>query len=167
MGGHLQQPRSQSDLMAYTTREPLERDAAELAENLTPADREELSVQGLQPLTIIQLGIRHSLLPVSIIDRGGNLAGIAGTVPYGHTFDRGAPWLLTTPYCKTEPLAFVKQAREWVNSQLSIFPELSHEVYVRNIDHHRLLKLLGFTIDPPRDSFSLFLPFHQCAPQSP
>jgi hypothetical protein len=132
--------------------------------NLSLNDKEEIKASQLEPLRAICFGIMDSDRPVAIFDREGTLAAIAGVVPV--TDDIGAPWMLSTPAAKTEPRAFVRQARAWVNEQLDTYQLLQHKVYRHNHAHIKLLRLLGFTIEEPRSSTQLFLDFHQsCAPQ--
>jgi hypothetical protein len=125
---------------------------------LCDADREELAVTQSPPLEAITRGFFDSRDPVAIFDRHGKIAAIAGVVPVG--LWEAAPWMLSTDASKTQPVAFVRQAREWVQDQLKIYRVLSHEVYRHNDDHIRLLKLLGFKVEEPRHSSQLFLPFH-------
>jgi len=128
--------------------------------SLCEADREELAASQTQPLGAVMRGIFDSVAPVTILDRRGSIAAIAGVV---HVSDAlGAPWMLSTDAAKTEPLAFVRQAREWIDQQLTTYERLAHQVYRHNHDHIRLLKLLGFEVEEPRHSSQLFLPFSQC-----
>jgi hypothetical protein len=129
--------------------------------SLCEADREELAASQAQPLGAVMHGIFDSVAPVTILDKHGSIAAIAGVV---HVSDAlGAPWMLSTDATKTEPLAFVRQAREWVDQQLTTYERLAHQVYRHNHNHIRLLKLLGFEVEEPRHSSQLFLPFSQCA----
>jgi hypothetical protein len=75
--------------------------------------------------------------------------------------------MLSTDACKTEPLAFIKQARPWIREQLEAYGTLRHEVYRHNHAHIKLLRLLGFTVESPRHASQLFLPFSQCVIPSP
>lgn len=147
--------------MTYLLRPATVSDGVLLRCNLSKADAEELQVNQTEPLRAICLGILDSDAPVSIWDRKGDLAAIAGVVPV--TDDIGAPWMLSTPAVKTEPQAFVRQARAWVNEQLDTYQLLQHKVYRHNHAHIKLLRLLGFTIVEPTSSTQLFLAFHQCA----
>ena len=72
--------------------------------------------------------------------------------------------MLTTRFAGTEPVSFVKQAKEWVTQQLCQYQLLSHKVYRYNLNHIRLLKLLGFRISKPLHATALFLEFHQHSP---
>lgn len=154
--------------MSYLIRPATIHDAIQLHVYLTEDDKEELRVSQAQPLEAITRGVFDSRSPVAILDRHGKIAAIAGVVPVG--LFEGAPWMLSTDAAKTEPLAFVRQARRWVKEELKIYNRLQHQVYRHNESHIRLLKLLGFTVEPPMDDYplQLFLPFHQsCAPRSP
>ena len=129
--------------------------------SLCEADREELAASQAQPLGAVMRGIFDSVAPVTILDKHGNIAAIAGVV---HVSDvLGAPWMLSTDATKTYPLAFVRQAREWVDQQLTTYERLAHQVYRYNHDHIRLLKLLGFKVGEPKNHSQLFLPFERCA----
>jgi hypothetical protein len=152
--------------MAYTSKPATIQDGIGLAMLLTPADREELAASQLDPEDSILQGIHSSLQAISIFDRDGFLAGIAGVVPLDQYGWEGSPWLLTTSYCRTEPVSFVKQAKGWVSEQLQQFQCLKHQAYKRNYHHLRLLKMLGFKVGPEHPS-SLFVPFELCAHQLP
>jgi len=133
--------------------------------SLCEADREELAVSQAQPLGAVMRGIFDSVAPVTILDKHGNIAAIAGVV---HVSDvLGAPWMLSTDATKTEPLTFVRQAREWVDQQLTTYERLAHRVYRYNHDHIRLLKLLGFKVGEPKNHSHLFLPFERCVTPFP
>ena len=129
--------------------------------SLCAADLEELAASQAQPLGAVMHGIFDSVAPVAILDKRGSIAAIAGVVRVSDAL--GAPWMLSTDATKTEPLAFVRQAREWVQAELAIYGKLAHQVYRHNHDHIRLLKLLGFEVEEPSHRSQLFLPFSQCA----
>lgn len=129
---------------------------------LSEDDREELRVTQSQPLEAITRGVFDSDAPVAIFDRHGAIAAIAGVVTVPTEGGRfGAPWMLSTDAAKTEPMAFVRQAREWVENKLEAYGLLQHQVYRYNTSHIKLLKLLGFKVEEPREDYplQLFLPF--------
>lgn len=147
--------------MSYIIDPATVQDGITLFYGLIPADREELEAITMDPLSGLLQGIKDSLRPVSIFDRERRLAAIAGVVPMdGHT-EVGAPWMLSTAFARTEPHAFVKQAREWVEEELLQYDLLRHEVYRHNRSHIRLIRMLGFTVDKPSHGSQLFLPFYQ------
>ena len=150
--------------MTYTLKPATMVDGVTLHCNLSLADREELKSQQGEPLGSILFGIMDSDRPVSIFDKHGTLAAIAGVVPQVKTVDHrvGAPWMLTTGASRTEPRAFIRQASEWITEQLLWYPTLRHKVYRHNKGHIKLLKLLGFTVEEPTDRSQLFLPFSLC-----
>lgn len=148
--------------MSYTIIPAELSDARALLVGLSKPDLEELSVSGVLPFQAIWEGLQASAAPVAIYDKHGTIAAIAGVVTVSESL--GAPWMLSSEAAKTEPLAFVKQAREWVNDQLKIYPVLAHQVYCRNHPHIKLLRLLGFKVEAPTSNLQLFLPFSQCAP---
>lgn len=145
--------------MSYTLQRATLKDALLLNARLTVADRQELHAGDHVPLESIIWGLEHSLRPLSIFDKEGRLAAIAGVVPQDRHFFEGAPWMLTTDSAGTEPIAFVKQAQEWVDTQSSQFKVLRNEVYKHNMKHVRLLRILGFTVDEPKLPTQQFLPF--------
>lgn len=148
--------------MSYTIVPARAHHAALLHGQLSKADREELAVAQITPIVAICRGIRDSASPVAIFDKHGYIAAIAGVVPI---LDGGAPWMLSSDAAKTEPLAFVRQAQEWVREEETYYTLLKHQVYRHNHSHIRLLKLLGFKVEEPRHSSQLFLPFSRsCAP---
>ena len=149
--------------MSYTLLSADLVDAHALFFDLSTPDREELKVSQVQPFEAIWRGIQASAEPIAIYDKHDRIAAIAGVVPMSEAL--GAPWMLSTEAAKTEPIAFVKQAREWVESQLSIYPTLAHQVYRHNYPHIKLLRLLGFEVESPTSPLQLFLPFVQCVHQ--
>jgi hypothetical protein len=150
--------------MSYTLFPAKLKDALGLYSCLSVPDLEELKVSQVQPFEAIWTGIRASTAPVAIYDGAGSIAAIAGVVCVSEAV--GAPWMLSTEAAKTEPIAFVKQARKWVEEQLTIYPVLTHQVYRHNHPHIKLLRLLGFEVESPTSPLQLFLPFVQCAPHS-
>ena len=152
--------------MAYTIRPATLNDALTLKAGLAPADAAELQASQVLPLDAITASLRDSLRPVSVFDKNGRLAAIAGVVPMDARSQVGAPWMLTTRFANTEPVAFVKQAKAWVDEQLHQYLVLAHQVYVFNTQHIKLLQILGFKVDPPknRPASLLFLPFAQFSP---
>lgn len=151
--------------MTYTITPACLGDAVALFSNLSLPDREELAVSGSRPFEAIWKGIMTSAAPKAIYDRHGHIAAIAGVVPVSKAL--GAPWMLSTEAAKTEPLAFVRQSREWVREQLTLYPCLAHQVYRHNYPHIKLLRLLGFEVEAPTSQLQLFLPFVQCVSPQP
>lgn len=149
--------------MSYTLRSADLVDAHALFFGLSTPDREELEVSKVRPFEAIWRGIQASTDPLAIYDKHNRIAAIAGVVRVSDAL--GSPWMLSTEAAKTEPIAFVKQAREWVESQLAIYPTLAHQVYRHNYPHIKLLRLLGFEVESPTSPLQLFLPFVQCVHQ--
>jgi hypothetical protein len=150
--------------MSYTLRPADLVDAHALFFHLSDYDRAELMVSQVMPFEAIWMGVQSSADPRAIYDKHDHIAAIAGVVPVSETL--GAPWMLSTEAAKTEPIAFVKQARKWVEDQLAIYPVLAHQVYRHNYPHIKLLRLLGFEVESPTSPLQLFLPFAQCVPHS-
>ena len=144
--------------MAYTLHPATLNDALTLNAGLTKADRDELRAGEHEPLESIIWGIKHSLRPLAIFDKDRHLAAIAGVVPQDRFFLVGAPWMLTTRFTRTEPVAFVKQSQEWVDGQLSHYKVLQNTVWRNNSDHIRLLRHLGFSVlwHPTNEFFEFF-----------
>ena len=146
--------------MTYTIVSACLEDALGLFSNLSLPDREELEVSGSRPFEAIWTGILTSAAPKAIYDKHDRIAAIAGVVPVSRGL--GAPWMLSTEAAKTEPLAFVRQSRDWVDEQLTLYPRLAHQVYRHNYPHIKLLRLLGFEVEAPTSQLQLFLPFERC-----
>ena len=66
----------------------------------------------------------------------GKAAGVAGVTP------QNIIWMLCTEDSSESPMAFVREARRWVNSLPN--PYLMNVADMRNESHIKLLKLLGF-----------------------
>lgn len=114
-----------------------------LADQLSADDKREVRAVGfINILSGLRLSIKSSKDFTYITTHDDQPAAVAGVVPDG---DRsGLVWLLTTDAVRTSPLSFVKQAKYWVDSKKSQYYLLHNIADARNINHLKLLKLLGF-----------------------
>jgi len=144
--------------MSYTIRPATGIDCIDLRDRMTEADRYELELTPGNPLEKLFVGIRVSLNPIVIDDKNGELAALAGVVPFDSQCIAGSPWMLCTHAAGTEPLSFVKQAKVWVAEQQKQFQHLEHKVYRGNKHHIKFLEVLGFII-LPAPAHSLYRPF--------
>lgn len=120
-----------------------EQQIQELAERLTPEDKNEIKAVGY---TSTYHGLSRSIKTsntYSLIQTlDGQPAGVAGVMDWDD--DIGAVWLLTTDAAKSAPLSFVKQSKYWLDSLKGQYLMLHNCADARNTNHLKLLKLLGF-----------------------
>ena len=110
--------------------------AIEVASNLRPDDRRELEEgHGFNPMEHLVL-TAHKGSCVSFDMPNGKTAGMAG-VDTG-----GLIWMLCTPAIEEYPIAFIREAKRFVERQPDKL--LWNIIDKRNTVHLKLLKFLGF-----------------------
>ncbi len=110
--------------------------AVYVASNLLPDDHREVEEgHGYDPMEIIPLAVDYDD-SVSFKSPDGVYAGIAGVHPNGQI------WMLCTPAIYKYPIAFAKEARDYVDSRKEKL--LWNFVDKRNKTHLKLLRFLGF-----------------------
>jgi hypothetical protein len=114
--------------------------------NLRVADRCEIEVAGLNPLTALMQSHRMALVSRCAVLGGEVIAtwGMGGT-PLG---DVGLLWLMTTPKIETIRKTFVRETHNEVAMMLAICPELRGMVDARYARAVRFLDVLGFDLGP-------------------
>tara|TARA_Y100000401_G_C8174163_1_gene150708 strand:- start:29 stop:475 length:447 start_codon:yes stop_codon:yes gene_type:complete len=113
--------------------------AVEVASNLRPEDRRELSEgYGTTPELHLPL-MANNPSCVYFTSPSGKIAGMAGVDPDGKN---GIIWMLCTPVIHEKPLLFAREAKRYVDNRTE--PLLWNMADSRNIVHLRLLKFLGF-----------------------
>ena len=135
--------------MAYTTKDVMHESkfikplTAELAlsvgQNLRQEDRREVEqTSGWTAEAVCVQSYYNSAYGSSVYFEvpNGKAAGVAGVTPDNMI------WMLCTEASTEYPHTFVREARRWVNSLPN--PYLYNYVDMRNEDHIKLLKLLGF-----------------------
>ena len=110
--------------------------AIKVASNLRPDDRRELEEgHGLNPMEYLVLAA-HEGSCISFDMPNGKTAGMAGVNP------DGLIWMLCTPEIEEYPIAFVREAKRFVERQPNKL--LWNIIDKRNTLHLKLLKFLGF-----------------------
>lgn len=123
------------------------RDAAAIAADLRPSDREELEAAGR---TDMALAVMESiaLSEESVVLEGDNgpvaVFGVARV-----SEEEGVPWLLGTTSLDRERGRLLTDARVVVHNMRKGYRVLSNYVYEGNTKSRRWLKWLGFDEDPP------------------
>ncbi len=110
--------------------------AIEVASNLRPDDRREIEEgHGYNPMEQLVLAA-HEGSCISFDMPNGKTAGMAGVDP------GGLIWMLCTPVIEEYPVAFVREAKRFVERQPDKL--LWNIADKRNTVHLKLLKFLGF-----------------------
>ncbi len=110
--------------------------AIEVASNLRPDDRREIEEgHGYDPMEHLVLAA-HKGSCISFDMPNGKTAGMAGVDP------GGLIWMLCTPVIEEYPVAFVREAKRFVERQPDKL--LWNIADKRNTVHLKLLKFLGF-----------------------
>ena len=110
--------------------------ALEVASNLLPADRREVSEgHGADPLQYLLLEAAKAEC-VYFSSPGGRTAGMAGVE------EDGRIWMLCTEVIHEKPLLFAREAKRYIDSREEKL--LWNVVDKRNKTHLKLLKFLGF-----------------------
>ena len=135
--------------MAYKTKEDMHESkfiqplTAELAlsvgQNLRQEDRREVEeTTGWTAEAVCVQSYYNSAYGSSVYFEvpNGKAAGVAGVTP------ENVIWMLCTEASTEFPHTFVREARRWVNSLPN--PYVFNHADMRNSDHIKLLKLLGF-----------------------
>ena len=110
--------------------------ALEVASNLLPADRREVSEgHGADPLQYLILEAAKAEC-IYFSSPSGKAAGMAGVE------DDGKIWMLCTEVIHEKPLLFAREAKRYIDSREEKL--LWNVVDKRNETHLKLLKFLGF-----------------------
>ena len=117
---------------------PISLEAAyQVASNLRPEDRREcVEGYGIDPIIDIPLASLSGFCRGFTVPNG-ETAGIVG-------INDDKIWMLCTPAIYQYPIAFVKQAKNFIDSRPE--PYLWNVVDKRNTLHIKLIKFLGFTL---------------------
>ena len=107
-----------------------------VASNLLPDDHREVQEgHGYDPMEVIPLAVQSDD-SISFQSPDGVYAGVAGV------HKNGQIWMLCTPAIYKYPIAFAKEARDYVDSRQEKL--LWNFVDKRNKTHLKLLRFLGF-----------------------
>jgi hypothetical protein len=133
--------------MTYCLRRATVRDAVYLADNLRPADMEEISAHGLSPEYALLMGLRYGR-PAHVAEVGGVPALMCGVTPLPD--GAGAVWMMGTAEIERRRVSFLRAARGWVEAVSAAYPLLVNVADARNTVHLRWLRWTGFTLHEDR-----------------
>ena len=117
-------------------------DALAVAANIRPEDRREIEGLGHSPLALVWC-VETSAHATAFYNREGELAGIAGIGPDDQP-GVGQVWMICTPAVEKNPVTFVRQSRQWIETAGKDYSMLWNLMDSRNKLHHKLVKMLGF-----------------------
>lgn len=128
--------------------EPSASDAVAIANNLRPADATEVMLShGMCPFEAVKSSFRESDVCRGIASDEGVPVGLCGVV--GHRI-----WMLGTPdltATRRGRWQLIVEGRKWVDSCFEeVGGPLFNQVYSKNTESIRWLKMLGFTVDIPK-----------------
>lgn len=121
-------------------------DITEMAPHMRPADRAEITAQGVSdPVRALTMSVRSSLVSwTAVVDEG--IACMFGVAPRSIASGEGIPWMLGTNLVRKHARAFLKAAPLFVNEMHRYFPVLANVVDSRNKEAVRWLRFAGFTL---------------------
>ena len=145
--------------MHYSIKKATVQDALEVARNIRPEDKMEIEGLG-HSLGALPFSVALSDVAVSFYLKDGELAGVAGICPSG-TPRNGIVWMICTPALTEQPITFVRQAKKWLATVEKDYDILYNYTDVRNVFHHKLLKMLGFKALRMLQPAPLYLPYYE------
>lgn len=126
--------------MNHTRNSTIE-DSLRLINQIRPEDKREVEGIGQSVLELPGL-VLISNHATTFFTYEGELAGMAGIVDQAD--GSGQIWMLCTPGIFTAPLTFVRQAKKWLRDKEQHYSLLWNLADTRNLEHHKLLRHLGF-----------------------
>lgn len=117
-----------------------------LANNMSPADRDECAAGGLGPYRALSGSLDRSVAAWTGMVRDEPVC-MFGVSPLDILGGVGCPWILTTPEVQRFAVTFLKLNREYLHRMLEIFPKLINFVDARHRRGIAWLKWLGFKFD--------------------
>lgn len=120
-------------------------DVAAVADDIRPADRNEIwAAGGVSPLEALHEGFWGSLAPVVGSTEDGTPVCMGGVCATAEP-EIGCIWMLATNEIAKHPISFLRRSRELVDQWNREFPILTNVVDERNALHIKWLRWLGFT----------------------
>ena len=116
-------------------------DSLRFINNIRPEDKREVEGVGQTVLDLPHL-VMLSSHATTFFDAKGVMAGLAGVVD--QTDGSGQIWMLCTPAILSSPITFVRQAKKWLKDKEQYYSLFWNVADTRNIEHHKLLRHLGF-----------------------
>ena len=116
-------------------------DSLRLINNIRIEDKKEVEGVGQTVLDLPFL-VLNSSHPTTFFTPEGSMAGMAGIVDQAN--GSGQIWMLCTPEILKTPITFIRQAKKWLSDKEQYYQLLWNLADTRNIEHHKLLRHLGF-----------------------
>ncbi len=123
------------------TRTSTVEDSLRLINNIRIEDKREVEGVGQTVLDLPFL-VLNSSHPTTFFTPGGSMVGMAGIVDQVN--GSGQIWMLCTPAIHHTPITFIRQAKLWLKDKQQHYHLLWNLADTRNIEHHKLLRHLGF-----------------------
>lgn len=121
-------------------------DALDLSLNLRLEDEAEVrTVTGDEPVRSLIHGVKHSDMPVAILDNNDSVLALFGVVPVLEKPKTGTVWLLAAPGILKYKRRFARESRQWLEAIQAQYDVLCNLVDERNTVHLRWLQWCGFT----------------------
>lgn len=141
-----------------------EGDVEYLAENLRPADQQELRASRGQDVSFyhtITEAVQISTRTWVMLGKDANPSAVFGVAPVSLLHRSGSPWLLGTDALFEQARTLVVRGRWYVAHMRELYPGGLHNyVDARNNLSVNWLRRVGFTIHPPEPYGVAGLPFH-------
>lgn len=134
-----------------------------IAENLRPADREELhaTVGHRRYAETLRLSVLASDSVVMGVTAWGEPGALVGVGTTSLLYNTGSPWMMATPVAGKYRRAFIEAGRAYTCAMLSAYERLENHVDARNTASVVWLQQLGFELEEPKPFGRLGLPFHR------
>lgn len=133
----------------------------ELVENMRPADLDELDAATSLPIRdVIAASVKHSALSATVMV-DGEVACILGVCPVSILGGHGIPWMLGTKVVDRNAKSLWKTLRPVCDEIQEAFSFLENYVDARNLKAIRVLKAMGFNVEPAKPWGHKGLPFHR------
>lgn len=144
-----------------------------IADNMRPADVEEIRVTGSQlPIEALLRGYYEGTHGWVICDRNGEPIAMFGAAP-SHIPGAAAVWMLGTPGILREAVSIARQTRPYLDELSEAYPYLWNYIDARNAVSMRWLQWGGFQLlkehrfGPEGHLFYSFARSRPCVDQSP
>lgn len=139
-------------------------DAASIAPLLREADKREIAAStGVDPLSALQSSFCISTEVYLACRPDDTPLAIFGIGPNSSDAGVGIPWMVGTEEMIHYAIPLVRDARRWVDHQLTTYLYLTNYVDSRNSVHLKWLRHIGFYIDetPQYIGVDTSVPFYQ------
>lgn len=135
--------------MSVRFERPCEAVLKAIADNLRPADANEVMLSGgYTPWGAVKLSVDASEFSAVVVVND-EACGVMGLMKGSAATGTGIPWLLGTPTLGRHGKALMLYTPVVIKEMLDVCPYLVNYVHVENTQSIRWLKAMGFQFDPP------------------